>query len=247
MATRRFLAFYVGLWSLAAHGSPQKAQEWLKAIDQATSPFEDAHIQMSIQVQKGADSSRVVQRDIEIWQRGAKERRVRMRSPARLSGVGLLVSEDGSLHSYLPAYRRSRRVVGEQRGDAFMGTDFSMEDLSRLGFSEEFHAKTLEENEESILLELNAIDPSTHRFPVLHLLVNRVNLIPRAIEYLDNEGRIHRRLSLEEVQEVGGHPFAHRIRLEDLERSRVCTAIVESIVVNQGLPDRLFQVSNLHR
>ena len=235
------LALFTGF----AYATPTTGAEWLAAMDRASSPFADAQIQLQVVVDKGG--GKTVHRDLEIWQRGQKERKVRMTSPARLAGVALLVVEDGSIYSFLPSFRRSRRVVGEQRGDAFMGTDFSMEDLSRLGFEEEFRAEIVSKDEKQTELLLTAIDKSAHRFPQLRIHADNQSFLPSLIEHIDTAGNPHRRLILDEIREVNGHPFAHRIQLEDLDRERKCTAIVQQIQVDQGLDDRLFQVSELGR
>ena len=110
---RKLLIFFFFLCSPVGAEEPTNAPSWLKAVDQANSPFQDATLEVNVQVQKGSTE---VERSLQIWQRGDNERRVEMRSPARLAGVSLLVAEDGSLYSYLPAYRRVRKVVGEQGG-----------------------------------------------------------------------------------------------------------------------------------
>jgi hypothetical protein len=228
-----------------AHATPETGSQWLSEMDRAGSPFSDAQLRLEVSVEKG--NGKTVQRSLEVWQRGQKERKVRMTAPARLAGVTLLVVEDGSIYSYLPAYRRSRRVVGDQRGDAFMGTDFSMEDLSRLGFAEEFTAEVVSSTATQTELLLTALDSSAHRYPKLRIQADNQTFLPTLIEHLDEAGIAHRRLILDDVRPVNGHPFAFRIQLEDLDRKRHCTAIVQQIQVDQGLDDRHFQVSELNR
>jgi len=228
-----------------AASPPSTGEAWLQAIDKANSPFEDTQLQMEVTVEKANKKS--VQRTLEVWQRGQKERLVVLKKPARLAGVALLVVEDGSIYSYLPAYRRSRRVVGEQRGDAFMGTDFSMEDLSRMGFSEEFDATIIRSGATSTELLLQAKNPEAHRFPALKIWADHQNLLPLRIEHIDAEGVVRRRLSLNDIKTIDNQPFAHRIELEDLERDRKCTAVVKKIQVNQNLGSHLFLASNLGR
>ena len=197
-----------------AASPPTTGEAWLQAIDKANSPFEDTQLQMEVTVEKGNNKS--VKRTLEVWQKGQKERLVVLKKPARLSGVALLVVKDGSVYSYLPAYRRSRRVVGEQRGDAFMGTDFSMEDLSRMGFSEEFDAKIVATGKTSTELLLQAKNPEDHRFPALKVWADHQTLLPLRIEHIDAEGVVHRRLRLNDIKTVENQAFAHRIELEDL-------------------------------
>jgi len=238
------MLFFASSLSHAA-SPPSTGKAWLQAIDKANSPFEDTQLQMEVTVEKGKNKR--VQRTLEVWQKGQKERLVVLKKPARLAGVALLVVEDGSVYSYLPAYRRSRRVVGEQRGDAFMGTDFSMEDLSRMGFSDEFDAKIIHAGDTSTELLLQAKTPENHRFPALKIWADHQTLLPLRIEHIDAEGVVHRRLSLNDIQTIDNQPFAHRIELEDLDRGRTCTAVVKKIQVNQNLGSHLFLVSNLGR
>ena len=128
-----------------------------------------------------------------------------------------------------------------------MGTDFSFDDLSRTGFADEFTAQVENTDGPLITLILRAIEPNKHRYPTLRLRVEGDSHLPRSIEHLDPSGTVQRRVQLNDVREVAGHPFAHQIQLDDLERSRQCTATIESIQVNQNLPDRLFQVGQLGR
>ena len=103
------------------------------------------------------------------------------------------------------------------------------------------------QDEATVTLGLKAKEPGEHRYPDLRLVLERENYLPKIIEHLDEQGAVRRRVSLSDVRPIEGHAFAHRITLEDLDRNRECTATVESITVNQSLPDRLFQVSQLGR
>lgn len=59
--------------------------------------------------------------------------RVEFLEPKDVAGTVLLSVEKGgavSQHLYLPGVKRVRKLVGSQRGGAFMGSDFSYEDLA---------------------------------------------------------------------------------------------------------------------
>ena len=75
--------------------------EWLARVDE-TARVEDAHLLLDVTVTdaKGRKSPRT----IEIWQKGDDRRLVRMVAPARLAGIGLLVSPGERTHLYLPQY-----------------------------------------------------------------------------------------------------------------------------------------------
>src|SRR5690606_9574173 len=117
------------LWlALTAWASP--ADDRLALVDAASNRGDDAHIVLAVQTTDRKGES--AERTLELWQKGTDKRLARFTEPARLAGVALLVPDGDTVYLYLPSYGRVRRVVGEARGDAFMGIDFTMEDLSRI-------------------------------------------------------------------------------------------------------------------
>ena len=118
-------------------------------------------------------------RTIEIWQKGDDRRLVRMIAPARLSGIGLLVSPGETTHLFLPQYPPARRVVGSKRADAFMGTDFAVEDLSRLTYGDTYSASVVDSSGGLTHLKLqHKTDKDT---PPTHLELVRVLLNARLL------------------------------------------------------------------
>jgi len=226
------------VWSSLAQADDIGAQ-WLSRIDAAAS-VEDAHMLLDLVV---TDSSgEQATREIEIWQSGDEQRLVRMTAPARLKGVGLLVTHGDALHLFLPRYPPARRVVGNSRADAFMGTDFAIDDLSRLQLADDYEAEVLGEDGDLTRLLLNptARDDETS----LKIWVGSDNVI-RKLEHLDADGAPTRRITMTEIQDVGGVMLAHDLMVEDLQRFRTTRATLRNVTVNQGVDEGLFTVSNL--
>ena len=117
------------LFLISVAAADEAGDTWLTRIDK-TARVDDAHLVLDVEVTDA--KGRTNPRTIEIWQKGDERRLVRMVAPARLAGIGLLVSPGEKTHLYLPQYPPARLVVGSKRADAFMGTDFAIEDLSRL-------------------------------------------------------------------------------------------------------------------
>ncbi|PKP56957.1 hypothetical protein CVT91_11800, partial [Candidatus Atribacteria bacterium HGW-Atribacteria-1] len=56
---------------------------------------------------------------------------VRFLSPKSVKGVTLLNIDDGEkIYLYMPAYDKPRRIASSSKGDEFMGTGLSYEDMS---------------------------------------------------------------------------------------------------------------------
>ncbi len=219
--------------------------EWLAQADAAASPAQDTHAVMQVAM---ADSKgREVSRTLEIWQKGADLRLVRLTDPPRLAGVGLLVGADDVVHLYLPSYDRTRRVIGEQRGDAFMGTDISMEDLARTSFAEEYTAALVSEDAEQVELMLTPLDPKAHSHARSRLVLRASDQLWTTLEHLDAAGTVLRRVLLSDFREVDGYSFAHTMKVEDLERERTTVATTTEVAFDRGLDDELFTVTSLSR
>lgn len=61
---------------------------------------------------------------------------IRFTAPADITGTGFLVIENSATdkteqHLYLPALKRTRRIVASQQGRSFVNSDFTYEDMQR--------------------------------------------------------------------------------------------------------------------
>ena len=217
--------------------------ELLARMDAAANRGQDAHLVLDVTVTDRQGT--VAERTLEIWQKGAEKRLVRFTAPARLAGTSLLVPDGDTVYLYLPAYGRARRVIGEQRGDVFMGTDFSLEDLSRLSWSDEFTATVEADEGDLTRLRLLPKDAAAHRDAALRVWVRDADDLVARVEYLDAAGDVKRRLGFEDFRVDDGRVLAHRLSVEDLENKKKTTALVRAVDLDSGLSDPLFALTAL--
>jgi outer membrane lipoprotein-sorting protein len=215
----------------------------LARVDAASTASRDAHLVMDVVVtdRTGVSSTRT----LEIWQKGADRRLVRFTAPARLAGTSLLVPDGQTLYLYLPAYGRPRRVVGQQQGDAFMGTDFSLEDLARLRWSEEWTATVEADEGDRLRLSLLPRDAAQHRDARLRVWVREADDLVARVEHLDTAGTVTRRLGFEDFRVDDGRTIAHRLTVEDVAAGKKTVATVRSADFDSGLDDARFALSAL--
>lgn len=95
----------------------------------------EAVVSMSIINEKGQKRQRKLAMATKLYDGGDTEKRVyRFLSPAEVKGTGVLVfdyeSKADDVWVYLPALRKTRRIVSSQRSKAFMGSEFSYADLN---------------------------------------------------------------------------------------------------------------------
>ena len=236
---RHLLGALCLLAASTAAAAPQTGAAWLAHIDEVAR-VDDAHMVLELTVtdSRGEQAGRT----IEIWQKGEEKRLVRMAEPTRLKGVGLLVTHGDALHLFLPQYPPARRVVGNKRADAFMGTDFAVDDLARIGFADDYDAEIVGVEEELTRLRLTPRQDTGDA--AVDIWVGDDGVI-RRLDHIDKRGEVTRRLTMSDVRPEGQTPLAHRMEVVDLKRSRSTVAVLRDAELNQGLSDELFTVSAL--
>lgn len=218
---------------------------WLSRVDAAANRGSDAHLVLAVSVtdRTGTSSDRV----LEVWQKGSDRRLVRFTAPARLAGTGLLVPDGDTVYLYLPSFGKARRVVGESRGDAFMGTDFSLEDLARLTYTGDYTAKVEADEGASTRLLLAPVNPAAHRDAALRLWVREADDMVEKIEHVDAAGRVTRRVAFSDFKTVANRPIAHVLVAEDIVNNKKTVATVMRAELDTGLGDDRFTLTELSR
>jgi hypothetical protein len=95
----------------------------------------EAVVKMTLANDKGQTRERAITMATKLYDDGKTEKRIyRFQSPADVKGTGVLVfdyeREADDVWVYLPALRKTRRIVSTQRAQSFMGSEFSYGDLN---------------------------------------------------------------------------------------------------------------------
>ncbi|MFT4979579.1 MAG: outer membrane lipoprotein-sorting protein [Myxococcota bacterium] len=232
-------AIWIWLSTVVLAGTPEDGAGWLSYIDQVAQ-VDDAHMVLELTVTDARGEE--AQRTIEIWQRGSEQRLVRMAAPSRLKGVGLLVTHGDTLHLFLPQFPPARRVVGSNRADAFMGTDFAVDDLARIRFADDYSAEVIATEEG--LTHLHLTPRTDTGSAAVDAWVGEDGVV-RRLDHKNKRGEITRRITMEDVRPEGTVLLAHRLEVRDLKRDRQTVAILSDAQVNAGLSESLFTVTSL--
>jgi hypothetical protein len=95
----------------------------------------EAVVKMTVVGDKGVTREREITMATKLYDGGKTEKRIyRFASPADVQGTGVLVfdyeAKADDVWIYLPALRKTRRIVSSQRTQSFMGSEFSYGDLN---------------------------------------------------------------------------------------------------------------------
>lgn len=95
----------------------------------------EALVKMTVMGEKGESRQREISMATKLYDGGQTEKRIyRFVSPADVQGTALLVfdyaAKADDVWIYLPALRKTRRIISSQRTQSFMGSEFSYGDLN---------------------------------------------------------------------------------------------------------------------
>jgi len=182
------------------------------------------------------------------------------KAPKRLRGTGFLtydnVVSDDEQWLYLPALRKVRRVSASDRGDWFLGTDFSYEDIKKETkvSTEDYDFKLLGEEQvdghavykvefvaknEEIAKELG--------YSRLVSLIDKTIFISRKVTFYDERGELLKRLHNQEIKEIDGIWTIHHMQMTNAQNGHESHFYFSDIDYKKALSDGLFTQQSLKR
>lgn len=157
---------------------------------------------------------------------------------------------------YLPALRKSRRVAMAERGRAFLGTDFTFEEIkkeTRIA-AEDYHWRTVgTATVDDRLCDVVEGVPVSEEvaeqlgYGRVRIRVDAELWIPRFAEYWDTRGEPRKTVRLQDIRAVQGIWTPHRVEAVDLRSGHRTTLLFRDVDYERELPADLFTESALSR
>ncbi|HEY3359563.1 MAG TPA: outer membrane lipoprotein-sorting protein [Polyangia bacterium] len=178
---------------------------------------------------------------------------VRFSAPGDIAGVGFLQIQkadgDDDRFLYLPELKRARRIAGNLRAGAFMGTDFSYGDLDQRDLRQS-RARLL--GEESVgphacwRLEVTPAGAAA-AYARLELWVRKDNNVPLKTLMYNQAGVLLKTLRAQELRRVKGRWFITRSLMLNHQQDRRTELVIDALDVGNDIRDEEFTVRNLER
>jgi hypothetical protein len=178
--------------------------------------------------------------------------------PEEVRGVALLALRDpaGRVESgiYLPAFGRLLKSgSGDVRGSQFLGTDFSLEDLTAELLSDFRYRRGEDRQIEEIphfVVDANPGDPELERisgYGRKRHFIRRDNFFLTRTDYYDRKGRLFKRQTQHDLRPVNGDMWrADMILMEDRrERHKTLIKIDKRVFSADYVPAELFDPERL--
>jgi len=166
------------------------------------------------------------------------------------------VERDDDQWLYLPALRKARRISASDRGDYFLGTDFTYEDIKKEGKFEiaDFSFKTLAKETlngvDTIKLEAQPIDKKTARelgYGRQEIWVDTSNWIILKSEYWDIKLNPLKTLSVSDIRKIEGIWSRHNLKMTNHKTGHSSEFIFSDISYNKSIKNSVFTRQALSR
>jgi hypothetical protein len=118
----------------AAAQQPDADQIMSKSRDLSLTGSMSANISLTITEKGGATRNRTISMTTKSYAEGLEKRFIRFIEPADVRGTAMLVVDNKNtadeMWIYLPALKKTRRIVTSEKGKSFMSSEFSNADMS---------------------------------------------------------------------------------------------------------------------
>ena len=133
------LAFLLPLLQTAAQ-LPDATQIMSKSRDLTLTGSMSSNISLTITEKGGSIRKRTISMITKSYPDGSEKRLIKFIEPADVRGTALLITDNKNIPDemwiYLPALKKTRRIVSSEKGKSFMSSEFSNSDMSSPSLSD---------------------------------------------------------------------------------------------------------------
>ncbi|MGD8537701.1 MAG: outer membrane lipoprotein-sorting protein [Candidatus Aminicenantes bacterium] len=247
---------------------PLYAQEDLDAkeiVDRAFKAIKATGIEaistLTIIDSKGRERIREIAMVSKLYDNGETEKRlIRFLAPGDVKGTGLLTfdyeKKDDDMWLFMPALRKTRRIVSSEKSKNFMGSEFSYADMTPPSL-DDFMYNLLGDSEaegvacweiEIIPVDDDVADENGFSKRVIH--IEKDIFVIRKAVYFDLDGELHKELNVKEVREVdpvnNKYRYIHMV-MTNTQNDRKSIMRVKELQFNPNVKDEYFTTRYLER
>ncbi len=242
--------FFLGFTAYAGTETTLTVDEIMDKMEEAAPDFttQKTISEMILIDEEGNEEVREI---IMFSQEGEDEKSstlVRFLSPKSVKGVTLLNIDDGEkIYLYMPAYGKARRIAGSSKGDEFMGTGLSYEDMNMNYEDKDYEKKLLEETESAYIVE---VIPSGEdiSYKKIILAVDKEKFYAKKVEFYDMSENLIKTLEIAKTKiDDKGKITPMEIVFTDTEENKKTKIVIKEMEYNVELSSSFFSIRTLKK
>ena len=215
----------------------------------------------TLEIYDNKGRKRVRQTTLATKMYGETEKRIiRFLSPADVKGTGMLIfdydEKNDDMWIYMPALRKTRRIVSTEKGKNFMGSEFSNADLAAQTL-EEFTYKIIGEEEvfgeACWKIEETPVDDDIadeNGFSLKISWIAKSNFVMRKAVFYDLDEELWKEMQVPEIElldKVNKKYFFKVMTMENKQNGRKSIMRMDKVQFNPNVKDEYFTTDYLER
>lgn len=231
-------------------------EELAQKSDDAQSGFHDAlsQMQMTLVNANGEQRERKMKMQVLEGDKGDKSL-MEFLSPADVKGTKFLnyehVGKDDDQWLYLPALKRVKRIASKNKSGAFMGSEFSYEDLSAFNVDKYTYpkgeAKMSELHGKKVFLGESKPISKYSGYTKLITWVDAETFLIQKIDYYDRKKELLKTAVFEDYKKISGIWRIGKITMSNVQNDKKTILVWSNERINTGLKDKDFNKRVLKR
>ena len=222
----------------------------------------EAISQLTIKDDKGRVRLRKTAIASKLYDNGMTEKKIiRFLEPADVKGTSMLTfdyrEKDDDMWIYLPALRKTRRIVSSEKGKSFMGSEFSNADMV-MPTIDDFTYKMLNESEmvedvDCWNIEITAKDDDVadeYGYLSRVVWIGKKDFVIRKADVYDIDGELLKKMTVKEVTMVdvkNKKSIPTHMEVVNVQNGRSSIMKMEKVIFNPDVKDEYFTVSYLEK
>jgi hypothetical protein len=210
---------------------------------------------------KGRERVRQTSMASKLFENGATEKRIiRFLSPAEVKGTGMLIYDyderNDDIWIYMPALRKTRRIISNEKSKSFMGSEFSNADMSAPSLEDFNYTVTgsgfVQGTDcwivEVIPLSEDIMDEVGYDRQLAW--IGKQDFVFRKAEYFDEDGELFKQMISSDVRQMdpsGNKYIATRMEISNVQNGRKSIMTIDKIQYNPHVKEEYFTLGYLER
>ena len=173
---------------------------------------------------------------------------VRFLSPKSVKGVTLLNIDDGEkIYLYMPAYGKARRIAGSSKGEEFMGTGLSYEDMSMDYKDKNYEKKLLEETDNEYIIEVLPSGEDVSYKKII-LTVDKEKFYAKKVEFYKVIDDLTKTLEIVQIKiDENAKITPMELAFTDLVKNQKTKIVIKEMEYNVDLSSDFFSIRTLSK
>ncbi len=260
MKTINILIILLAIMAFPALGQGDAAREIMqKSIDVSRVKGIETITELRIMDAKGHERDRKIA--MASRREGDMDKRIiKFLEPADVKGTGLLIfdysGKDDEMWLYMPAIRKTRKIVSSEKGKNFMGSEFSNADMAAPNLDDfTLESKGEAEADGTTCYKILMVPKSDkiareYGFSKKMVWIGKKDYVMRRAEYFDQDGTLQKVLTATDVQPVDPQHtkyLAREMTIVNKENGRSSSFKMTRVQYNPDIDPNIFTLSYLER